>query len=339
MAGFLIPAICFSADLTTNSGKTYKNYSVRRVTEKGIQIMHAQGGCIVPFEQLPDDVRAKYRSQDKKISDEQRQKKTPETEKPQLSRPVQKEIIPAVDRESMLQIKILTSDWSNPTSDMLDGMVENDLIKPWILPMVDGMQKYYPPKWDMSLLKKAGKCVFEMDLTRGYKSDEPGQFYIAGKITPEIAKISLIFQVDKWEDRYEFVIYASENESHVENAKGFYLAALKFYDLSKRYKSGSKKSKREEIKIVRGEYGYGSIGIDFDFNFYRKGNGPFRLHFYGYSGRKEKEILYVKMSGKQFSRLSLALLYAFDKLANHHLKRHYWVRNKQTGQKNNNAAK
>lgn len=39
----IAPVVCFSADLTTVTGKTYKNYSVRRVTEKGIQIMHAQG--------------------------------------------------------------------------------------------------------------------------------------------------------------------------------------------------------------------------------------------------------------------------------------------------------
>ena len=75
MTALLFPLVCFAADLTTKDGKTYKEYSVYKVSKRGIQIMHAEGECTVPFDQLPDDVREKYRSQEEKFTAEQNQRK------------------------------------------------------------------------------------------------------------------------------------------------------------------------------------------------------------------------------------------------------------------------
>ena len=67
----LFTFVGFSADLTTNSGKTYKNYSVAKVSDNGIQIMHSAGICTVPFEELPDAVREKYRVEEKRLAHDQ----------------------------------------------------------------------------------------------------------------------------------------------------------------------------------------------------------------------------------------------------------------------------
>lgn len=100
----IAPVVCFSADLTTNSGKTYKNYTVRRVTENGIQIFHSQGGCIVQFDDLPDDVRAKYRSQEEQILAEQKRKKA-EEERQRLLRKKQAE-----RRKLLINIELISYD-------------------------------------------------------------------------------------------------------------------------------------------------------------------------------------------------------------------------------------
>ena len=120
------------------------------------------------------------------------QNKVPEFVNPMLSQPVQKKIAPETERKDMLQIKILTSDWSNPTPDMLKGMRENDLLKPWLKKISDDLLAYYPKTWNMSLLKKAGSCMIK---------GEPGQFYISGKIGSKNSKIDLVFQKDDSDDK------------------------------------------------------------------------------------------------------------------------------------------
>ena len=57
---FLLTAGMFGGDLTTTSGKVYKNYTVKGVSEKGIMISHSSGAATVPLAELPVDLREKY---------------------------------------------------------------------------------------------------------------------------------------------------------------------------------------------------------------------------------------------------------------------------------------
>ena len=57
---FLMTLGMFGDDLTTISGKEYKNYSVKGVSEKGIMVSHSSGVATVPLSDLPDDLRKKY---------------------------------------------------------------------------------------------------------------------------------------------------------------------------------------------------------------------------------------------------------------------------------------
>ena len=50
----------FSEDLRTKSGETYKDYTVHGVSKQGISITHSYGGCIIPFEELPDKLKEEY---------------------------------------------------------------------------------------------------------------------------------------------------------------------------------------------------------------------------------------------------------------------------------------
>lgn len=75
IAALIVPLACAADDLITKNGRKYTDYSVIKVLKRGIQIMHASGGCTVPFDQLPDDVRAEFRSQEEKFIAEQNQKK------------------------------------------------------------------------------------------------------------------------------------------------------------------------------------------------------------------------------------------------------------------------
>ncbi len=44
----------FAEDLVTRSGRTYKNYEIRNVTLRGVDISHDTGAASVPFEDLPE---------------------------------------------------------------------------------------------------------------------------------------------------------------------------------------------------------------------------------------------------------------------------------------------
>lgn len=50
----------FPEDLKTKSGETYKDYTVHGVSKQGISITHSYGGCIIPFEELPDKLKEEY---------------------------------------------------------------------------------------------------------------------------------------------------------------------------------------------------------------------------------------------------------------------------------------
>lgn len=52
----------FAEDLITKSGETYKNYTIHGVSKRGVSITHSYGGCIIPFEELPDNLQREYAS-------------------------------------------------------------------------------------------------------------------------------------------------------------------------------------------------------------------------------------------------------------------------------------
>lgn len=64
--GFLV-GVCIltaemlaGADLTTKSGKVYRDYSVTDVTQLGVTVIFADGAAAIPLPELPDDLREKY---------------------------------------------------------------------------------------------------------------------------------------------------------------------------------------------------------------------------------------------------------------------------------------
>ena len=56
-------------DLTTLSGKTYKNIKVRSIYTNGLQIMHDGGISVNPSFDLPPELREKYKPQKKTVSE------------------------------------------------------------------------------------------------------------------------------------------------------------------------------------------------------------------------------------------------------------------------------
>lgn len=68
-----------AADLITKSGQVYKNFEVVKVKEDGLQIFHDSGSTSIPFAELPDDLRKKYREEEKHFSSlarKEREKRT-----------------------------------------------------------------------------------------------------------------------------------------------------------------------------------------------------------------------------------------------------------------------
>ena len=56
----LAALVLVGEDLTTKSGKVYKNYSISGVTRRGVNVEFADGIANVPLSELPDDLREKY---------------------------------------------------------------------------------------------------------------------------------------------------------------------------------------------------------------------------------------------------------------------------------------
>ena len=57
MAVLLVTADCFSADITTLDGKTYKDARVTGVEADGVHISFREGVVKVPFDQLPQELQ------------------------------------------------------------------------------------------------------------------------------------------------------------------------------------------------------------------------------------------------------------------------------------------
>ena len=60
MAALLAAIDCFSADITTLDGKTYKDAQVTAVEADGVHISLRDGAVKVPFDQLPQELRRQY---------------------------------------------------------------------------------------------------------------------------------------------------------------------------------------------------------------------------------------------------------------------------------------
>ncbi len=57
-----------AADLTTKSGKVYNGYSIEGPSPKGLVIFFELGGATIPYSDLPDDLRAKYKADEEKAA-------------------------------------------------------------------------------------------------------------------------------------------------------------------------------------------------------------------------------------------------------------------------------
>ena len=66
------------ADLVTKNGKTYSDYKVFRVSARGLGVFHSEGACIIPFENLPDEIREKYKVEEERFAKIARKKEISE---------------------------------------------------------------------------------------------------------------------------------------------------------------------------------------------------------------------------------------------------------------------
>lgn len=63
------PISSFAIDITTKSGKEYKDCSVLSVKPKGVEFLHASGVSVIPYKDLPDDIRSQYADQERKFAE------------------------------------------------------------------------------------------------------------------------------------------------------------------------------------------------------------------------------------------------------------------------------
>ncbi len=60
-------ALMQAKDITTKSGKTYKNYTVAGCSAEGLTILHSTGGVLIPLEDWPEDRKEEVRKYITKI--------------------------------------------------------------------------------------------------------------------------------------------------------------------------------------------------------------------------------------------------------------------------------
>ena len=75
---FVLLSLAFlthAADLTTKSGKTYSEVYIDGPRTKGLAISHIGGAAIIPYWDLPDDLRARYKAEEEKAAAAQKQRK------------------------------------------------------------------------------------------------------------------------------------------------------------------------------------------------------------------------------------------------------------------------
>ncbi len=61
MLALLLPTASFATDIVTTKGDLYKNAEVTAVEWDGLRITHSAGVAKIPVEELPQDLRTKYR--------------------------------------------------------------------------------------------------------------------------------------------------------------------------------------------------------------------------------------------------------------------------------------
>ncbi len=79
---YLLTAVCagcivlnsFAEDLVTRSGRRYKNYEIRNVTVRGVDISHDTGAASVPFEDLPEAFILAHPDVEKKLKEREEKK-------------------------------------------------------------------------------------------------------------------------------------------------------------------------------------------------------------------------------------------------------------------------
>ncbi len=72
-AGGLVSG-AFAEDLVTRSGRNYKNYEIRSVTARGVDISHDTGAASVPFEDLPEAFIRAHPDVEKKLKEREEKK-------------------------------------------------------------------------------------------------------------------------------------------------------------------------------------------------------------------------------------------------------------------------
>ena len=72
-----------AADLTTKSGVVYRDVKILKPNAKGLKILHKYGGKTIPYPDLPDELREKYRDEENRLKElaAKRKKEREEREK------------------------------------------------------------------------------------------------------------------------------------------------------------------------------------------------------------------------------------------------------------------
>ena len=62
------PLVCFADDLTTNDGKVFRDYKIKKVSNMGIHITHSHGVATIAFSRLPPILRRQFSQQERKFA-------------------------------------------------------------------------------------------------------------------------------------------------------------------------------------------------------------------------------------------------------------------------------
>lgn len=71
---FLVGSILIAADLKTKSGKIYENYNIDTATPAGLTIFHNNGASTIPYSDLPDELRNRYRTEEDQAAELQKKR-------------------------------------------------------------------------------------------------------------------------------------------------------------------------------------------------------------------------------------------------------------------------
>lgn len=69
---FLVGSMLLAADLKTKSGKLYENYTIDTATPTGLTIFHSHGASTIPYSDLPDELRNRYKKEEAQAAELQK---------------------------------------------------------------------------------------------------------------------------------------------------------------------------------------------------------------------------------------------------------------------------